>query len=176
MVDTWTSLEFSSFITWQSSLGDAGEEMVCIWQKVCAWHNSPVAWQPSQCSIAALMKQFCGINGLSGTRVKALAPVLVFTKGTDRLIPLLDPSRTGWEEWSKHGAKINRLLFMKHFVGQQTNFDQYSNVNGNQRRGKSSGTLWVKGCDFVTTQASQFWTHWSLVRSVSSRPCKRELQ
>ena len=33
---------------------------------------------------------------------------------------------TGWEWWGKHGVKINRLLFMKHFESQQTDLEQYS--------------------------------------------------
>ena len=41
---------------------------------------------------------------------KALAPVLVLTLGTDRLIPLLDLSERGGSDWGKHGVKVNRLL------------------------------------------------------------------
>ena len=57
---------------------------------------------------------------------------------------------TGREWWGKHGVKMNRLLFMKRFVGQQT------------------GSLSQCG-------ASRFWTRWSLVRSVSVIPYKSEL-
>ena len=48
----------------------------------------------------------------------------------------------GWEWWGKHGVKINRLLFMKRFIGQQTDLEQNSNFfTGNQWREWSSETV-----------------------------------
>ena len=35
---------------------------------------------------------------------------------------------TGWKWWGQHRVRISRLLFMKSFVGQQTDFEQYSKV------------------------------------------------
>ena len=35
----------------------------------------------------------------------------------------------GWEWWGKHGLKINRLFFMRGFVGQQSDREHYSNVH-----------------------------------------------
>ena len=92
---------------------------------------------------------------------KALGPVLVLTLGTDKLILLLDLSERDGSDGARHGVKINRLLFMKHFVGQQSDLvlNNILNFTGNQWRERSSGTLWVKGGDFVTTWASWFWTH-----------------
>ena len=48
--------------------------------------------------------------------------MLVLILWTDRLIPLLDLS-----EWDgSDGVKINRLFFMKLFVGQQSDLEHYS--------------------------------------------------
>ena len=49
----------------------------------------------------------------------------LLTLGSDRLIPLID-LWTGSEWWGKHTVKINRLFFMKHLAGQQTDLEQYS--------------------------------------------------
>ena len=69
----------------------------------------------------------------------------------------------GWEWWGEHGLKINRLFFMK---VNKLILNNILTFTGNQWRERSSGTLRVKGGDFVTTWASQFWTCWSLVSSV----------
>ena len=82
----------------------------------------------------------------------------------------------GWESFSKHGVKINRLFFMKGFVGQQTDLEKYLKYTGNQWKEWSSGTLRLKGGDFVTTRASWFWIHWILARPESVLPYKSELQ
>ena len=56
---------------------------------------------------------------------QALAPALVLTLATDKLLSLFDLS-----EWDKsngtHGVEINRLFFMQGFVGQQIDLEQYS--------------------------------------------------
>ena len=51
----------------------------------------------------------------------------------------------GWELWGKHGMKVNRLLFMKRFVGQKLILNNILNLNGDQWKERSSGRLRVKG-------------------------------
>ena len=54
----------------------------------------------------------------------------------------------------KHRVKMNRLFFMKSFVGQQTDLKTILKFAGNQWRECSSGALLVDGGNFVTTWAS----------------------
>ena len=49
---------------------------------------------------------------------KALAPVLVLTLGTDRLLSLFDLGERDWSDAAKHGVTINRLFSTQGFVGQ----------------------------------------------------------
>ena len=56
--------------------------------------------------------------------------MLVLTLGTDRLIALLDLSERDMGMMGNHGVKINRRLFTKRCVGQQTDLEQYSNFTG----------------------------------------------
>ena len=58
------------------------------------------------------------------------------------------------DDSGNYWVKINRLFFMKSFVGQilKTILD----FNGNQSRQDSSDTLYVNGGDFVTIWASRF--------------------
>ena len=108
---------------------------------------------------------------------KALAPVLVFTLGTDRLILLFDLSEWDGSDVARHGVKINRLYFTQGFVGQQTDPERYFKPYCQPMK----DTKTVEHCDwmevdFVTKQASQFWIRWRLVTSASVIPYKSELQ
>ena len=106
----------------------------------------------------------------------ALAPVLVLTLRTDRVIPLFDLSDWVGEEHGKPGVKMRRLFFHRVLYVSQLILNSTLNFTGNQWREHSSGSLQVNGGDFFATQASRFWTHWSLVRPVSAIPDKGELQ
>ena len=59
---------------------------------------------------------------------KALVPVLVLTFGTDRQIPLLDLSKRDGSDGTQAWSEDKQAVFIKHFVGQQTDFEQYSKV------------------------------------------------
>ena len=96
----------------------------------------------------------------TGTRVKALAPVLVLTLGTDKTIIIVWSQWTGRNRCGKHGVKINRLFFTQGFVGQQIDLKIILNLTGNQWRERSSGILRVNGRDFVTGRTSWFCTRY----------------
>ena len=75
-----------------------------------------------------------------------------------------------WKRSGNHGANVNSFFFLKSLVGQQADLEM------DQWREHSSGTLRVNGGDFVTTRARRFKIRWSLVRSVSVILDKIELQ
>ena len=62
---------------------------------------------------------------------KTLAPVLVLTLGTDKLLSLFDISELEGIECGTHGVKINRLFFIKGFVDQQIDLKNMLNLTGN---------------------------------------------
>ena len=75
---------------------------------------------------------------------------------------------TWWMRFGKHGAKANRLFFMKYLIGQQTWNEYRLYVSGSQRGQYSSETLRVNGGDIVTIRARQpVRIGWSLAESVS---------
>ena len=53
----------------------------------------------------------------------ALAPALVLTQRTNRIIPLFDLHERDGSDGAKYGAKINRLFVTKSFVRQQTDLE-----------------------------------------------------
>ena len=61
-----------------------------------------------------------------GTRVKGSSTCVGLDPRDRRTDSFAWFQWTGWKWCGKHGVKINRLLFMKHFVGQQTDLEQYS--------------------------------------------------
>ena len=54
------------------------------------------------------------------------APVM--TLRIDRLISLFDLNEQDGRDGGKHGVKLNRVLFMNHFVVQQTDPDVYFHI------------------------------------------------
>ena len=56
----------------------------------------------------------------------ALAPVLVLTLGTDRLLSLFDLCERDGSDVASMEPKINRLFFTQGFVGQHIDLKQYS--------------------------------------------------
>ena len=110
---------------------------------------------------------------------KALAPVLVLTLGTDKLLSLFDLSEQEGSRCGKHGVKINRLFFTQGFVGQQIDLKKYSKPYWHTNEGNEAvEVLRVNGGDFVTRRAEPVDSEhaWSLVRSISAIPYKIELQ
>ena len=111
-----------------------------------------------------------------GTRVKSSSTSIGLDPRDWQTIIIVWSQWTGRNRCSQHGMKINRLFFTRGFVGQQIDLKSILNLTGNQWRERSSGILRVNGGDFVIRRASWFCTRWSLVRSMSAKPYKSELQ
>ena len=105
-----------------------------------------------------------------------LAPILVFTLGTDKRSPLLDRSvRVGAaldRRSSRYdGCSVERTLYVRKFILNCT-----LKEIGSQCRERRRGALEAKRPDLVTTLARQFCTRCSFCISLAAMPCKRELQ
>ena len=61
-----------------------------------------------------------------GTRVKSSCACVGLVPRDRQTNSLVWSQWTEWEWCGKHGVKINRLVFMKRLVGQQTDLEQYS--------------------------------------------------
>ena len=61
-----------------------------------------------------------------GIRVKSSCACVRLDPGDSQTDSFAWSQWTGWEWWGKHGGKINRLLFIKRFLGQQPDLEQYS--------------------------------------------------